>query len=404
MSNPILLIIICLSLILVPSTIKAQDNGDFEPIYYRTDSTLLQLDTKTNQVETIYKVSGENKIIDFATNWKQGVIVLVHNSTYSILLQLNEINNEPDTLTALIRSGGEGYKSISEIEISPTGDFMVMNMTYWEWEGIRLYDFRRDSVLEYVNDKKYLTHFIKWLPFNSILVTQEYGSEIDGPGDLIIYNYNLENNMKKSWTMPMTIYEGFYESWNGVTIICYPDNDTTKRINGIRLNKKDLNELKDTNDNRRLNINSNSIKYKISIESIYDSTFNLKIIDSKRNSILSNKKYQLTYSDFDRFDFCSLEVDPDTNIIAKFYVSEYINKNARANYGSVLYHINLKGKLLYKSYNNIREYRLGFSIEKFEHIFDQEKVIVKKFINGKYIKSFERKDFTSPIPDKITME
>lgn len=404
MTKPKLLFISLILLILDFSIIKAQDNDDVGQIYYKTDSTLLQFDKKTNQVDIIFKLSGENRIIDYATNWKQGVIVLVHNPTHSILYQLNGINNKPDTLLALFRSDGEGYKSISEIDISPTGDFMVLKMTYWESHGIKLYDFRNDSVLDYVGDNKYLTHFIKWLPFNSILVTQGYGSEIDGPGDLIIYNYNLENNMNKSWKIPMTIYEGFYNSWNGVAILCYPDNDTTRSIKGIRLNQNDLYELKDTSDTNRIKVNSNNIEYEISIYKICDSTFNLKIVDLKTKSIISNKEYQLTYYEFDRFDFFSLEIDTDTNIIVKFYVSEYINKNARANYGSVLYTISLNGKLMYKSYDNIREYRTGFDIEKYEHIFKQDKVIVNKYVNDKYIESFERKDFESPIPKKMYVE
>ncbi len=404
MMKPILLFVSLISLTLNFSALKAQNKDDVGQIYYNTDSTLLKLDKKTKQVETILKLTGENKIIDYATNWKQGVIVLVHNRTHSILYQLNVINDKPDTLIALFSSDGEGYKSISEIDISPTGDFMVMKMTYWEWHGIKLYDFRNDSLLDYVGDKKYLTHFIKWLPFNSILVTQGFGSEIDGPGDLIIYNYNLENNRNKYWKIPMTIYDGFYDSWNGVAVLCYPENDTTRSIKGIRLNQNDLYELKDTSDIKRIKVNSKNIEYEISIYKICDSTFNLKMVDLKTKSIISNKKYQLTYSEFDRFDFFSLDFDTDTNIIVKFYVSENISKNARANYGSVSYSISLNGKLLSKSYDNIREYRTGFNIEKYEHIFKQDKVIVNKYINDKYIESFERKDFDSPIPNKINIE
>lgn len=403
MTKQILLTFISLiSLILDFSVIDAQNKDDTGYIYYMTDSTLLQFDKKTNQAEIIFKISGKNKIIDFATNWKQGVIVLALNPTHSILYQLNGANNKPDTLYSLYRADGEGYESIYKIEISPTGDFMVMKMSYWESHGIRLYDFRNNSVLEYVGDKIYLTHFIKWLPFNSILVAQGYGSEMEGPRDLIIYNYNLENNLHKSWTIPMTIYEGFYDSWNGVSILCYPDNDTTKSIKGIRLNRNDLSELKDTTDNRHIKIISNNTEYEISIYNICDSTFNVRIVDSRAKSILSNEKYQLAYFDFDSFDFYSLEFD--TNIIVKFYVSEFINKNARSNYGSVFYHINLKGKLLYKSYDNIREYRTGFNIEKYEHVFSKDKVIVKKYVNDKYIKSIERNDFNSPIPEKIIVE
>lgn len=404
MTKPMIFFICLILLILNFSVIKAQNKDDKEQIYYKTDSTLVQLDKKTNQVDIIFKQSGENKIIDYATNWKQGVVVLVHNPTHSILYQLNDLHNKPDTLLALFRSDGEGYKSISEIDISPTGDFMVMKMTYWEWHGIKLYDFRNNSVLDYVGDRKYLTHFIKWLPFNSVLVTQGYGSEIDGPGDLIVYNYNLENNMNKSWKIPMTIYEGFYDSWNGVAILCYPDNDTTRSIKGIRLNQNDLYELRDTSDNKRIRINSNNTEYDISISEIRDSTFNLKVVDSKTKSIISNEKYQISYFDFDRFDFYSLELDTDSNIIVKFYVSENINKNARRNYGSVSYIINLKGTLLYKLYDNIREYRTGFNIEKYEHIFNQDKVIINKYVNEKYIESFDTKDFDSPIPNKIIIE
>lgn len=404
MTKPIHLFICLFLIILDFSTIKAQKNDNVGQIYYKTDSTLLLFDKKTNHVDIIFRLSGENKIIDYATNWKQGIIVLVHNPTHSILFQLNGINNKPDTLLTLFRSDGEGYKSISEIDISPTGDFMVMKMTYWEWHGIKLYDFRNHSILDYVGDKKYLTHFIKWLPFNSILVTQGYGSEIDGPGDLIIYNYNLENNMNKSWKIPMTIYEGFYDSWNGVAVICYPNNDTTRNIKGIRLNQNDLYELKDTSNNKQIKANSNDIDYEISIYKICDSTFNLKVVNSKTKSIISNEKYPITYSEFDRFDFYSLEFGTDTNIVVKFYVSKYINKNAWANYGSVLYFISLKGKLLYKTYDNIQEYRTGFNIEKYEHIFKQDKVIVNKYVNNKYIESFERKDFDSPIPNKINIE
>lgn len=404
MNKPILLFVSLISLTFNFSVLKAQNKDDVGQIYYNTDSTLLKFDKKTKQVETILKLKGENKIIDYASNWKQGVIVLVHNPTHSILYQLNGINYKPDTLLALFRSDGEGYKSISEIDVSPTGDFMVMKMTYWEGHGIKLYDFRNDSVLDYVGDKKYLTHFIKWLPFNSILVIQAYGSDIDGPGDLIIYNYNLENNRNKYWKIPMTIYKGFYDSWNGVEILCYPDNDTIRSIKGIRLNQNDLYELKVTSDNKRINVNLNNIEYGISIYKISDSTFNLKIIDIKTKSIISNKEYQITYSEFDRFDFYSLELDADSNIIVKFYVSEYISKNAGANYGSVFYSISLNGKLLYKLYDNIREYRTGFNIEKYEHIFEQDKVIVNKYVNDKYIESFERKDFDSPIPNKINIE
>lgn len=404
MPKQILLFLSLIILILDVSKIKAQNKDDVGLIYFNTDSTLLKFDKKTNQVETILKLTGGNKIIDYTTNWKQGVIVLVHNQTHSILYQLNGINNKPDTLLSLFRSDGEGYKSISEINISPTGDFMVMKMAYWEWQGIKLYDFRNDSVIDYVGDKKYLTHFIKWLPFNSILVTQGYGSEIDGPGDLIIYNYNLENNMYKSWKIPMTIYEGFCDTWNGVAILCVPNNDTTRSLKGIRLNQNDLYELKDTTDNKQIKINSNNIDFEISIYNICDNTFNLKIVDSKTKSIISNEEYQIAYSEFDRFDFFSLDFDTDTNIIVKFYVSEYISKNARANYGSVLYFISLKGKLLFKSYDNIQEYRTGFNIEKYEHIFKKDKVIVNKYVNIKYIESFERKGFNSPIPNKINIE
>ncbi|GEM_PF-6914558 len=404
MTKPIVFLVSLISLTLSSSIVNAQNQDDTGLIYYTTDSSLLRFDKKTNQIETILNLSGKNKIIDFATNWKQGIVVLVHDSTHSILYQINGSDNKPDTLVRMFMSDGEPAKSIEEIDISPTGDFMVMKMEYWESHGIKLYDFRNNSVLDYVGNEIYLNDFIKWLPFNSILVTDAYGSDIDGPGDLIIYNYNLENNISKSWKIPMTIYDGFYDNGSDVSVICVPDNDTTKIIKGIRLNNNDLLELHDTIDNKQLKITSGNIYIEASIYNIRDNTFNLKINDLKTKSVISDEEYQIAYPQLEIFEFYSLELGSDTNIIVKFYVSNYINKNARTMLGSVLYFISLKGKLLYKTYDNIRTYRTGFNTEKYEHIYRQGKMIVNQFLNDKYIKSWEEKSFNSQIPDKISIE
>jgi hypothetical protein len=305
----------------------------------------------------------------------------------------------------LYKTEGEGYQSISNINISPTGDFMVLFMAYWESQGIRLFDFRKDSILESVGDKIYLTHFIKWLPFNSILAAQAYGSEMFGLGDLLVYNINLENHLFKTWSIPKTIYEGFYEGYEGITILSTPENSLDKKPQGLRLNGSDLIEVTDTNDISSLLITVDKKNLKAKKISLNKTSFSLELLKLNDNELIFNKDYELEYSHFDWFEYKSMDYDPLTkSLILTFEVSMIINKNARENYGYVLYYIKLSGQLLKKVYNNVSEYRAGFSVERYEHIFESKRCLIKKYINGKYVTSFESHKFISPIPREIIIK
>lgn len=369
--------------------------------YYKTDSSVVKYDKFTKLTSEIYRAKEDEKVIDFSVNWKQGIIVLVNKQDYPLIFRIGNKRGINDTLYYKFNSDGEGYNSVSNIDISPTGDYMVMNMTYWESHGVNLYDFNKGVILKYLGNKIYIKHFIKWLPFNSILFIQTNGSDIDGADDMKIYNYNIENNLYKTWSVSNALYEGIFEGYDYTLLIYRSFSKKGSSINQLNLNPGDLMEIKSKIDNKKLNFNFENHAYELDVNNELDKSFILKLRNISDSSIVFQNEYELSYSQFDTLVFKSVTFDEDSSIIVKYIASKYINKRARSNYGYVLFYVNIDGELFKKEFDNIIEYRVGFTTQKYESIFEKGKYITKKYINNKYVKTTEKKSIIPEIPKQI---
>lgn len=400
-------IVLFLSMVCILSSLNSYGQLEKKDVfYYIKDSSLMQFNPQNNSVKLIYKPKKGTKIVNFVNHWKQGNIALIQDSTHSRILRIKRLSPlHIDTIFSVYNSGGEGFQLISDINISPTGDFMVLDMTYWEWHGIQLFDFRKDSLLEPIKGITYLTDFIKWIPFNSILVTEAHGSEVDGPGDLFIHNLNLENHLYKSYAIPNTLYEGFYEWNDGIAILCTPESYHDRQPKGLVLHHGDLWEVLDSTDKANLSISVEEKNLKVKMKSIDTTSFAVVLSNSIDNKLIFDKKYKLEYPPLDVFEFRSMEYNSSTKtLIVKFEVSVKFSKDARENFGYVSYYIDLSGQLLKKVYDNVSVYRVGFDVETFEHIFNSKGCTIKKYTNGKLKTSFKSRKFVSNVPNEIIIK
>ncbi|MEQ8472459.1 MAG: hypothetical protein RIC35_14795 [Marinoscillum sp.] len=354
------------------------------------DSNLYTYDIQKNETELIFKGKFGCKIIDFAQNI-DGYFTLYQHNNYSNLIRFDGLYGT-DTLYSHTLAESEGSEVPYNFALSPTGDYVVLNMGYWEWFGIRIINTRDHSEFQNLPEIGMLTHFLKWLPSNSALMVSNEGAALDMGGPLHAVNINLDTKEFKSWKLDNTIYQGFVQGYEELTII---GEKIGNFENVLRIPRRGLSPIKSnkTKYESSLISGSDSLQIKVSEEAS-----NFKCVFTINGNEQFNRIYELAYPELEKFNYRASKIDSNNqSILVTFKV-----RIGAYDYGSITYHLDYTGVLLKKTYDNIDEEYYQFDKREVEYLIDSTRNIVNHYKNGYLTDTYHvRKPLSGPIPREI---
>ncbi|WP_258101841.1 hypothetical protein [Marinoscillum pacificum] len=353
------------------------------------DSNLYTYDIQKNETELIFKGEQGCKIIDFAHNI-DGYYILYQHNNYSKLIRFDGLYGT-DTLYSHTLAESEGAEAPYNFALSPTGDYVVLNMGYWEWFGIRIINTRDHSEFQNLPEIGMLTHFLKWLPSNSALMVSNEGAALDMGGPLHAVNINLDTKEFKSWKLDNTIYQGFVQGYEELTII---GEKIGNFENVLRIPHRGLSPIKSNKTKHKFSLISGSDSLQTMISEDVSKFKCLFTINGKEQF---NKGFLLEYAQFEKFDYLTSKIDSNSqSILVTFKVGI-----GAYDYGSITYHLDYTGVILKKTYDNIDEEYYQFDKREVEYLIDSTRNIVNHYKNGQLTDTYVRNPLSSPIPAEI---